>query len=102
MALNPKQFKFTQYVSMLIQYAYSQGYTLSFGDAWAKTGHTDNSKHYDRLAIDFNLFKDGQLLTKTHEYRFLGDYWECLDIKCTWGGKWNDGCHFSWDEYDRS
>ena len=47
--MNQKQFEFTLYISMLIQYAYSQGYTLSFGDAWAKTGHVSRAQATDYI-----------------------------------------------------
>ena len=98
--MNQKQFEFTLYISMLIQYAYSQGYTLSFGDAWAKTGHVTGSRHYDRLAVDFNLFKDGVYLKETEDHNFLGKFWKSLDPKCTWGGDFTrkDGNHYSYDE----
>ena len=98
MALNPKQFKFTHFIALLILYAYSKGYTLTFGDAYAKTGHINNSFHYKRLAVDFNLFKDWVYLTETEDHRFLGEFWESLDLGCTWGGHFNDGNHFSWGE----
>ena len=85
-------------VGKLIEYAYQQGYELTFGDAWAKTGHCVGSFHYQRLAIDLNLFKDGRWLTSTESHEFLGEYWESLDPDCTWGGDWEDGNHYSFGE----
>lgn len=96
MSLNSKQFKFTKAVSLLIQFADQKGYTLTFGDAWAKTGHKKNSKHYSRLAVDFNLFKDGVYLNKTSDHQELGEFWE--SIGGSWGGRFNDGNHYSWGE----
>jgi len=96
MTLNKQQFKFTQAVGLLITYAYFKGYTLSFGDALAKDGHSKNSFHYKRLAIDFNLFKDGEFLTETKDHQVLGEYWELLGG--SWGGSWGDGNHYSWCE----
>ena len=96
MKLTEKQFKFTLYVSLLIQYAYALGYTLSFGDAYAKTGHKMKSKHYVRLAIDLNLFKDGDFLTDTKDHEPLGMFWESLDEECIWGGTWDDGNHYQY------
>ena len=80
-------------VHLLIQYAYQQGFELTFGDAWAKDGHKKGSLHYSRLAIDLNLFKDGEYLTKTEDHLPLGEYWESLGG--SWGGRFNDGNHYS-------
>ena len=99
MSLRKKQSKFTRLVAHLIQHAYIMGYELTFGDAYAKDGHIKNSKHYVRLAIDLNLFKDGKYLTKTEDHEFLGLFWESLDSDCTWGGHFNDGNHYSFWEY---
>ena len=80
-------------VSRLIRFAYNMGYELTFGDAYATTGHMENSLHYKRLAVDFNLFKDGRYLTRTEDHAPLGEYWEA--IGGTWGGRFNDGNHYS-------
>ena len=100
MTLGQKQRRFTRLVGMLIDYAYMKGYELSFGDAWAKDGHRVGSLHYDRLAIDLNLFLDGKYLTTTSQHSFLGEFWENLDDHCTWGGRFRskDGNHYSYGE----
>lgn len=89
---------FTQKIGELIRFAGSKGYGLTFGDAYAKSGHAPNSKHYSRLAVDFNLFKDGVYLKKTEDHKPLGEYWE--SIGGTWGGRFKkkDGNHYSWGE----
>lgn len=93
--LRRKQYQFARMVPLLILFAYERGYTLSFGDAWAHDGHRLNSLHYDRLAIDLNLFKDGVYLTETADYIELGEFWE--SIGGAWGGRFSsgDGNHFS-------
>lgn len=99
MGLNKQQFEFTYAVSRLIEFAYMNGYTLSFGDALSKLEygvHSKNSKHYDRLAIDLNLFRDGKFLTSTEDHYPLGVFWK--SIGGTWGGDWDDGNHYSWNE----
>ncbi len=98
MTLRQKQSEFAKKVALLIMFAYTQGYETTFGDAWAKTGHKDNSFHYKKLAIDLNLFKDGRYLTSTKAHEPLGLFWESLDPECTWGGRWSDGNHYSWGE----
>ena len=83
-------------VALLILYAYELGYEVSFGDAWAKTGHKKDSFHYRRLAIDLNLFLDGDYLKKTEDHKVLGLFWE--SIGGSWGGRFNDGNHYSLGE----
>ena len=89
-------------------FAYAKGLELTFGDAWrsneeqrrlvnAGLSQTMNSKHAQRLAVDFNLFKDGELTWKVDDYRVLGDYWETIDPLNVWGGNWKtlvDAPHF--------
>ena len=52
-----------------------------------------NSLHEMSLAVDFNLFKDGKYLSSTEDHKELGEYWE--SIGGTWGGRFNDGNHYS-------
>lgn len=96
MTLRQKQSKFIRMVALLIQFAYQQGYELTFGDAWAHDGHKDNSFHYKRLAIDLNLFKNGHYLKSSNDHIELGTFWE--SIGGSWGGLWDDGNHYSLGE----
>lgn len=102
--LGKKQRAFTRMIGNLIVFAYSKGYELSLGDAYrdprvfGDMGTTRgygraSSNHKLRLAIDFNLFKDGKYLRATEDYIELGEYWE--SIGGCWGGRFNDGNHFS-------
>lgn len=104
MTLGQKQRKFTRMIADLILFAYDQGYELTFGDAYRdprvhgnvgqkQSYSSANSLHKERLAVDFNLFKDGKFLTRTEDHRVLGEYWE--SIGGTWGGRFNDGNHYS-------
>ena len=86
-------------VADLIKYAYDLGYTITLGDAYAKTGHMENSLHYKRLAIDLNLFKKGSYLIETRDHLPLGEYWE--SIGGSWGGRFNDGNHYSLEHEGR-
>ena len=98
MTLRQKQSKFVQNVALLLVYAYSLGYEITFGDASRldKRGHIKNSKHYTRLAIDLNLFKDGKYLKKTNDHLLLGLFWENLGH--IWGGRFknSDGNHYQY------
>ena len=99
LTLGDKQRLFSKKVALLILYAYEQGYEITFGDAWAKDGHKRMSCHYIRLAIDLNLFKDGVYLRETSDHQFLGEFWE--DMGGSWGGRFNDGNHYSMEHDGR-
>lgn len=105
MTLREKQSMFVRLVANLIRYATDQGYEFTFGEAWrtpeqaklnAASGKgISNSLHIDRLAIDLNLFKDGKFLSTTEDHRPLGEWWEKQHPLCAWGGRFNDGNHYS-------
>jgi len=98
LSLREKQSVFVLMVADLIHYAYQKGYELSFGDAWAKTGHRKGSNHYERLAIDLNLYKDGVWRKESEDHGWLHDYWDQL------GGAERisrDGNHYSVEHLGR-
>lgn len=65
-------------------------------DIYAKRGSgIKNSLHCKGLAIDLILFQDGKPLWDSADYEEVGEFWESLDSLCRWGGRFNDGCHFS-------
>jgi len=99
MTLRQKQSVFVLMVARLITEAYELGYEMTFGDAYATTGHKPRSLHYERLAIDLNLFKDGKFLDKTEDHRVLGELWESMGG--AWGGRFNDGNHYSLEHEGR-
>lgn len=104
-SLGQKQRRFVRMVGRLIEFAYEQGYELSFGEAYrtpeqaamnAKAGKgIVNSLHMQRLAIDLNLFRNGAYLTRSEDYTLLGERWESMGG--AWGGRFSkpDGNHFS-------
>ncbi|MBI1913024.1 MAG: M15 family metallopeptidase [Deltaproteobacteria bacterium] len=96
MSLGEKQRKFPLMIAELVQFAYGNGYELTFGEAYrteeqqriyVESGRskTMNSKHRDRLAVDFNLFRNGVYLTDKEKYKMLGERWEQLGGR--WGGR---------------
>lgn len=105
MSLSEKQQKFTLMIGKLIEWAEQNGYGLTFGEAYrtpeqaqlnAKSGKgIANSLHTQRLAVDFNLFVNGQYQTDSAAYKPLGEFWESLGG--AWGGRFSrpDGNHFS-------
>lgn len=119
MSLSDKQSEFALMVAVLIQAAHQMGLSLTFGHAWRDSetqkrlvaqglSKTENSKHLDRLAVDFNLFKDGKYITDKNEYRPLGELWEKIGGR--WGGRFGlkpeeydttigwDSSHFEWKD----
>ena len=98
MSVGSDQRKFSLMLASLIVWIYREGYEVTFGDVWAKTGHKDGSFHYKRLAADLNLFKDGVYLTETEDHRFIGEEWKRMGG--TWGGDFSspDGNHYSYTE----
>ena len=108
MTLRQAQSIFLLNVSKLIQYAFDNGFELTAGELfrsaeqqqiYVKMGRskTMNSLHLSRLAVDFNIFKNGKLVGKK-ESEPLGAYWESLHPLNSWGGngiKLVDAPHFS-------
>lgn len=100
MTLGEKQRLFTRLVGILIEYAYQQGYELTFGEAVRKPAQAAaneasgkgirNSLHILGLAVDFNLFKDNRYLTFSEDHKPLGLFWKNLHPLCRWGGDFRD------------
>jgi hypothetical protein len=105
LTLRQMQSLFVRLVADLIREGTAQGFEFTFGEAWrtpeqaarnAAAGiGSRNSLHIDRLAIDLNLFRAGQFLTSTEAHRPLGEWWEKRHPLCRWGGRFNDGNHYS-------
>jgi hypothetical protein len=108
MSLVAEQNKFLQDVVKLLVKAWEMGFTVTAGEVYrptemqaiyVKTGrsNTMHSKHNLRLAIDLNIFKDGQLTYDPEIIAPLGTYWQSLSRKNKWGGNFStlkDTPHF--------
>ena len=101
MRLGKKQELFAILYSQHIVWLYEQGYKVRMGDVFAHDGHSKNSNHYLKLAGDINLFKDGDFLTATEDHRKSGEMWESRHELCAWGGRFNDGNHYSLEHNGR-
>lgn len=99
-----KQQHFARMLPGLIEKAHQLGYQVTIGDAYRdprafgahgkKVGYSSaTSCHKLRLAIDLNLFKDGVYLKETVNHLQLGLWWESQGG--TWGGRFDDGNHYS-------
>jgi hypothetical protein len=104
MKLSEKQQIFAVNVARLILWANEQGYRLTFGEAYrtpemaeiyAKRGiGIKDSQHCKRLAVDFNLFVNGQYQRTGDGYTRLGIAWEALHEDNRAGYHFGDGNHF--------
>jgi len=98
-SLREQQSKFAFLVAKLILWTFEKGYEITLGDTYpGKFKHSPFGFHPKGLAIDLNLFKDGKYLSSTEDHKPLGEYWESLDPKASWGGRWSDGNHYSYGE----
>lgn len=106
MNLGEKQELFMRLLPRLIDKAHSLGFEIRGGDLFRdkrahgefgeKKGYSHkNSCHKLKLAIDLNLFKDGNFITTTKDHKELGEWWEKQNEYCRWGGRFNDGNHYS-------
>lgn len=122
--LREKQKTFLKNIALLINYAFANGFELTSGEFFrsqetqaahvaAGRSKTMNSMHLKRLAADFNIFVNGNLLlsdTKQSDIdlsiiKKLGDFWVSLNPANRWGGDFDkdgnplnqlfrDGGHF--------
>lgn len=106
MSLRKKQTEFARLVPRLIDKAFELGFEVTLGDAYRdprvhgimgvrKSYSHPKSAHKVRLAIDLNLFKDGEFLEQTEDHRPLGEWWEQQHPDARWGGRFDDGNHYS-------
>jgi hypothetical protein len=106
--IRPKQVAFARLVPRLIDKAFELGFEVTLGDAYRDPrvfgpigqkrgyGHS-RSAHKQRTAIDLNLFKDGKYLDSTEAHRPLGEWWEKQHPDARWGGRFEDGNHYSFE-----
>ena len=99
MSLQEEQAAFLRDVVKPLNYATSNGWTVTGGelfrtpeqqDIYVKTGRskTMRSNHLVRCAIDLNFFKDGKLCLDKEKLAQIGKFWEELYPKNRWGGNW--------------
>lgn len=106
LSLWEKQTLLMRLLPRLLDRAHELGYQVTggdlyrdprvFGAAGDKQGYgASYSLHKERLAVDLNLFRDGRYLTTSEQHRPLGEFWEALHPLTCWGGRFNDGNHYS-------
>ena len=106
MKLGKKQELFMRLLPLLINKAHELGFEIRGGDLFrdprvhgeygTKKGYGHKrSCHKLKLGIDLNLFKDGVFMGRTEDHKELGEWWEKQHPDCRWGGRFNDGNHYS-------
>jgi hypothetical protein len=112
MKLSQLQQEFSRCVGLLLCWIYAQpGYGVTGGEwhrpkemskLYAERGlGIDPSVHNSRLAVDLNLFINGEYRPDTAAYKEAGEFWESLNPLARWGGRFNDGGHFSFEHEGR-
>lgn len=82
------------------------GYATRLGDLFrdprvhgevgiAKGYSHPRSAHKKKLAGDINLFLNGKFLSATRDHQIFGEWWEARSPYHRWGGRFNDGNHYS-------
>jgi len=106
MTLGEKRRQFSLDLAILIVWANREGYGIAIDDVKAHDGHMKNSKHYDGLAADLNLyfFEGGKWIyqRETEAHTVMGEEWERMGH--TWGGRFgkkknnvgSDGNHYEY------
>ena len=106
MRLGKKQELFAKLIAQHITWLYSQGYKVRIGDVFrdprvhgkvgVKKGYGKAfSMHKDKCAADLNLFYNDEYLKETEDHLESGEKWESRHLLCCWGGRFDDGNHYS-------
>lgn len=112
MTLGEKQELFSRLIAEHILWLYDREYAVRCGDFFRdprvhgqvgeKVGYgAAYSNHKSKLAADLNLFKDGKYITTTEGHLESGRMWESRHPLCVWGGRFDDGNHYSLEHEGR-
>lgn len=99
---------FTASLAYLVGYAVSLGYDIALDEATERltekdptSDHRPGSLHHIGLAADLLLYQHAFYLRNTDQYEPIGREWERYGVEkgypLRWGGRFNDGNHFSWE-----
>lgn len=100
MSLRQEQSAFALDLVHFLLWATEQGYDYTLGEVqrtpeqqkiYMDSGRskTMDSQHLKKLAADIFFFKNGRLLSSKEEMQPIGNAWEKLSSKNSWGGNWN-------------
>lgn len=110
MNLRELRIRFSQCLAALVLKAPELGVEVAVGEVlrpprlaklYAAEGKgVANSVHIHGLAADLAAYREGHYLTKSEDYKALGEYWKTLHPLARWGGDFEtlkDGNHFSFE-----
>lgn len=99
---------YSQALAELVLWIIAQGYEVAFDEVTENltakdptSDHMPGSTHHVGLGADLLLYKNGDYLTNSEEYRFAGEQWELMGaerhLPLAWGGRFGhpDGNHFA-------
>ena len=103
MTLREKQSLFARLLPRLLLHAEilgPLGYETTIGKVFetrasARARGSPNSNHPLKIAADVNLFIGGTYQRSTKAHEPMGIFWESLHELCRWGGRFDDGNHYS-------
>ncbi|MCP3904773.1 MAG: M15 family peptidase [Planctomycetes bacterium] len=110
MKLSEAQHEFGRCVAAFLPIAYkwaeAYGHRITLGElfippackpGYRSLGGISNSLHFKKLAIHLYVLVHGQKLGEFNDYIELGEMWELLHERATWGGRFphRDAVHFS-------
>ena len=93
--LGDKRKLFTRLLPRLIDKMVADGCEPMLGKDGLR--HMKGSLHFEGLAVDIDLTRDGRYLPLTEHHQSFGEFWESLHPDCRWGGRFKapDGNHYS-------
>lgn len=111
MNLLERRMIFTNNICKLVTFITNQCIGVTIGECYrtqeqaeiyAKQGvGIKDSQHCKGLAVDINLFCNGEYLKDVKDYKIAGQYWEYLHNNNRWGGNWDrDDTPFESGEFD--
>jgi hypothetical protein len=106
MTLREARCQFSLAIATLVLRAGDYGFDVAFDEVTERltekdptSDHRAGSLHHQGLAADLLLYRNGTYLVDTVEYTTLGELWESMGqqmgLNLVWGGRFNDGNHFS-------
>ncbi len=93
---------YTSALAYIIGYAVSIGFEVALDEGKSSVGHMKGSTHEVGLGQDILLYRPPTgYLKDTEDYKPVGLEWErygeAKGWPLRWGGRFNDGNHFSWE-----